>query len=137
MNALNIHDHCLVYTLSFQNRKQFYNAYILPHFDLCCASLGNCTSVIEDKLVKLQKGDARAILDVDFTVHSETMFTQLKWMTFPERVVYHKTYKCTKQWCTWLFKNRFWFYIWDSFMITQIIFQCSALYTKTQQRIIS
>ena len=60
--------------LSFQNRKQFYNAYILPHFDLCCASLGNCTSVIEDKLVKLQKRDARAILDVDFTVHSETMF---------------------------------------------------------------
>jgi len=53
--------------------------------------LGNCTSVIEDKLVKLQKRDARAILDVDFTVHSETMFTQLKWMTFPERVVYHKT----------------------------------------------
>jgi len=37
-----------------------------------------------------KKRAARAILDVDFTVPSETMFTQLKWMTFPERVVYHK-----------------------------------------------
>ena len=45
---------------------------------------------MEDKLVKLQKRSARAILDVDVTVPSETMFTQLKWMTFPERVVYHK-----------------------------------------------
>jgi len=33
---------------------------------------------MEDKLVKLQKRAARAILDVDFTVPSETMFTQLK-----------------------------------------------------------
>ena len=31
-----------------------------------------------------------AILDVNFTVPSETMFTQLKWMTFPARAVYHK-----------------------------------------------
>ena len=38
--------------LSFQNRKQFYNAYIIPHFDLCCAIWGNCTSVMEDNLVK-------------------------------------------------------------------------------------
>jgi len=45
---------------------------------------------MEDKLVKLQKRAARAILDVDVTVPSETMFTHLKWMTFPERVVYHK-----------------------------------------------
>ena len=60
--------------LSFQNRKQFYNAYILPHFDCCCVIWGNCTSVMEDKL---QKRVARAILDVDFTVPSETMFTQI------------------------------------------------------------
>ena len=33
---------------------------------------------------------ARAILDVDFTVPSETMFTQLKWMPFHERVLCHK-----------------------------------------------
>ena len=48
--------------LSFQNRKRFYNAYILPHFDLCCVIWGNCTSVMADKLVKLQKRATRAIL---------------------------------------------------------------------------
>jgi len=69
--------------LSFQNRKRFYNAYILPHFDLCCVIWGSCTSVMEEKLVKLQKRAAREILDVDFTVPAETMFTQLRWMTFP------------------------------------------------------
>ena len=57
---------------------------------MICVILGNCTSVMEDKLVKLQKRVAGEILDVDVTVPSETMFTQLKWMTFPERVVYLK-----------------------------------------------
>ena len=45
--------------------------------------IGNCISGIEDKLVKLQRRAARAIVDVEFTAPSETMFTQLKWMTFP------------------------------------------------------
>ena len=57
---------------------RFYNAYIFHHFVFCCVIWGNCTSVIEDKLVKLQKRAARAILDVDFTLPSETMYTQLK-----------------------------------------------------------
>jgi len=39
---------------------------------------------MEDKLVKLHKRASIAILDVDFTTPSETMFTQLKCMTFPE-----------------------------------------------------
>ena len=52
-----------------------------------------------DKLVKLRKRAARAILDVDITVPSETMFTHLKWMTFPERVVYHKVIQIYKIVC--------------------------------------
>ena len=59
--------------LSFQNRKRFYNAYILPHFDCCCIIWGNCTSVMDDKLVKLQKRAAIAILDVDVTVSATEM----------------------------------------------------------------
>jgi len=43
-----------------------------------------------DKLAKLQMRVARAILDVDLTVPPETIFSQLKLMTFPERVVYNK-----------------------------------------------
>ena len=34
-------------------------------------------------------------------------------------------------------KNDLFFYIWDSFKITKIIFQFSALYTKTQHRMMS
>ena len=46
---------------------------------------------MEDKLVKLQTRAARAILDVDFT--------RLTWMTFPERVVYHKAIQMYKTVC--------------------------------------
>jgi len=52
---------------------------------------------MEFKLSKFQA--ARAILDVDFTVPLETMITQLKWMTFPERVVYHKAIQMYKTVC--------------------------------------
>jgi len=80
---------------------------------------------MEDKLVKLQKWAARAILDLDFTVPTETMFTQLKWVTFPERVIYHKAIQMYKTVCG------------DSFKITKLVLQCSALYTKIQHWIIS
>ena len=66
---------------------------------MLCYIWGNCTSVMEDKLVKLQKRAARAILDVNFTLPSETMFTQLKWMTLPERAVYHKAIQMHKTVC--------------------------------------
>jgi len=82
----------------------------------------------------------RSVLDEDFTVPSETMFIQLEWMTFPERVVYHKAIQVYKTVCgdapDYLTKW-FCFYIWDSFKITKIIFQLSVLYTKTQHRISS
>ena len=41
----------------------------------------------------------RSVLDEDFTVPSETMFIQLEWMTFPERVVYHKAIQLYKTVC--------------------------------------
>jgi len=59
----------------------------------------NCTSVMDDERVKLPKGAAIAILDVDITVPLETIFTQLKWVTFPERVVYHKANQMYKTVC--------------------------------------
>ena len=30
----------IIIYLSFQNRKRFYNAYILPHFEFCCVFWG-------------------------------------------------------------------------------------------------
>ena len=55
--------------LSTENRKRFYNTYILPYFNCCCIIWGNCTHNLEEKIVKLQKSAARVILDSDFYTH--------------------------------------------------------------------
>ena len=57
--------------LSRRNRILFYNSYILPHLDLCCIIWGNCSSTLEDKLVKFQKRAARVILDCDVIHHPQ------------------------------------------------------------------
>ena len=59
--------------LSRRNGILFYNSYILPHLDCCCIIWGNCSSTLEDKLVK-----------------SSELFKELNWQTFPERVTYQK-----------------------------------------------
>jgi len=52
--------------LSRRNRILYYNSYILPHLDFCCIIWGNCSSILEDKLVKFQKRAERVILHCDF-----------------------------------------------------------------------
>ena len=71
-----------------RNRMLFYNSYILPHLDFCCIICGNCSSILEDKLVKFQKRAARVILDCDLYTPSSELFKELNWQTFPERVTY-------------------------------------------------
>jgi len=61
--------------LSRRNRILYYNSYILPHLDLCCIIWGNCSSTLEDKLVKFQKRTARVILDCDFYTPSSELLT--------------------------------------------------------------
>ena len=58
--------------LSVDNRKRFYNAYTLSHFDYCCVVWGNCSRSIEETLVR------------------HHLFSKLRWMTFPECVIYQK-----------------------------------------------
>ena len=74
--------------LSRRNRILFYNSYILPHLDFCCIIGGNCSSTLEDKLVKFQKSAARVIFDCDFYTPSSELFKELNWQTFPERDTY-------------------------------------------------
>jgi len=57
--------------LSRRNTILFYNSYILPHLDFCCIISGNCSSTLEDKLVKFQKRAARVILDVICIYHPQ------------------------------------------------------------------
>ena len=82
--------------LSTDNCKSFYNAYILLHFDFCCVIWANCIHNLEVKIVKLQKRAARLILDCDFYTPSCMIFSELKWMTFPKRVLYQKAIQMFK-----------------------------------------
>ena len=72
--------------LSRRNRILFYDSYILPHLDLCCIIWGNCSTTLEDKLVKFQKRAVRVILDCDFYTASSELFKELNWQTFPQKV---------------------------------------------------
>ena len=81
--------------LSTENLNDFITD-IFPHFDFCCVIWGNCTHYMEEKTVRLQKMAARVILDWDFYTPSSTMFSDLKWMSFPERVIYRKAIQTLK-----------------------------------------
>ena len=74
--------------LSIHSRKLFFNAYILPHLDYCCAIWGCSTSQYLNQLFKFQKRAARIILDQPYDAPSATLFQQLKWMTIFERIEY-------------------------------------------------
>ena len=77
--------------LSRRNIILFYNSYILPHLELCCIIWGNCSSTLQEKLVKFQKR-ARVILGCDFYTPSSKLFKELYWQTFPERVTYQNNF---------------------------------------------
>ena len=76
--------------LNIPTRKLFYNAYILPHLDYCCSVRGNASTELMTSIIKFQKRAARSILDKPIETPSEELFAELKWITFPERVLYQK-----------------------------------------------
>jgi len=69
---------------------------ILPHLDYCCVIWGNCSRSLEEKIVKILKRAGRLILNKDFDTTSTFLFSQLKWMTITERVIYQKVIKMYK-----------------------------------------
>ena len=71
-------------------RILYYNAYIQPIMDYCDTIWGNCTKYNIDRIVKLQKRAARIILDQPYDSPSSPLFKELKWLSFPKRVSYHK-----------------------------------------------
>ena len=69
--------------------KLYYKSYILPILDYGCLIWGRCSTSNTNRLIKLQKRAARKILKVDLMTPSTQMFSELKWLPFPERVKYH------------------------------------------------
>ena len=65
--------------------------YILPHINYCCNVHSGETSVVKliDCMVKFQKRAARIILDTCKSI--ETLFAELNWVTFPDRVKIQKS----------------------------------------------
>ena len=76
--------------LNVPTRKLFYNAYILPHLDYCCSIWGNANTELMNTVVKFQKQAAGSILDKPIKTPSVELFSELKWMMFPDRVIYQK-----------------------------------------------
>jgi len=56
----------------------------------------NCNTALEDRLVRFQKRAARLILDLDVLTPFTRLFNTIKWVSFPERVVYHKALQMYK-----------------------------------------
>ena len=87
-------------------RKLFVNSYILPHIDYCCVIWGNFSITPVQSLEKLLKKSARLILDEVLdrqnTTPSHVLYTNLRWMSIPERISYHRAvqvYKCLNCMC--------------------------------------
>jgi hypothetical protein len=78
------------YYLSIPMRKLYFNSYILPHLDYCCTIWGNCNSDLINSVICFQKRAARLILDVNIDTSSETLFKELRWMKFDERIKFKK-----------------------------------------------
>ena len=76
--------------LSISFRKLFFNAFILPHIDYCCTVWGNLNTTFINTVVKFQKRAERIILDKDMETPSSELFSELKWMMFPDRVIHQK-----------------------------------------------
>ena len=82
--------------LSIYSRTLFYNAYILPHLDYCCVIWGYCYRSLEEQIVRFQKRAGILILNKDVDTPSTFLFSQLKWMTFPEWVIYQNAIQMYK-----------------------------------------
>ena len=91
--------------LQVNARKLFVNSYILPHINYCCVIWGNCSITLVHSLEKLKKS-ARLIrdevLDRQNTTPSHVLYKNLRWISIPERISYHRAvqvYKCLNGMC--------------------------------------
>lgn len=71
-------------------RRQFFNSFILPHFDYCLSVWGSCEEPLYmRRLDRLMKKGMRLILNCPFDTPSNFMYQKMKW--FPLKYRYkHK-----------------------------------------------
>ena len=59
---------------------RFFNSCIHNLFIYCSSAWGNCSNFLLSRLLLLQKGAARLLLDADFSQPSVSLFSKLKWL---------------------------------------------------------
>ena len=113
------------------NMKLYYNSYILPIMDYGCMICGRCSKQNTLRILKLQKRAARIILKADITTPSKTLFSELNWLAFPQRVQYHT--------CTMVYKALNGLaseYISDVYLRPKVILHCLFIYLFRILRVI-
>ena len=64
--------------------------YILPYIDYGSVTWGSASATNIERISKLQKRAARIILRADYDTPSVDMFSQLGWLSIPDRLKYNK-----------------------------------------------
>ena len=86
----------LTFYLTYDMKKLFYNAYIMSVFDYCCPVWANVSNSELSKVKNIQKKAARIILKRSNGNSAVSLFNDLKWLSFDNRLNYHigvMTYK--------------------------------------------
>ena len=71
-------------------QKVYYQRYILPYIDYGSVTWGSASATNIERISKLQKCAARIILRADYDTPSVDMFSQLGWLSIPDRLKYNK-----------------------------------------------
>ena len=71
-------------------QKVYYQGYILPYIDYGSVTWGSASATNIERISKLQKRAARIILRADYDTPSVDMFSQLGWLSIPDRLKYNK-----------------------------------------------
>ena len=76
---------------------KLYNALVMPLIDYCDVTYTSSTSTCISKVDRLMMKGGRIVLNVPYDTPTIVVLDRLKWLTFKERILYHKQlqmYKC-------------------------------------------
>jgi len=74
--------------LNYETMKLFFNSYILPHMDYCCAIWCSATRSNLKKVISIQKRAAKIIMNKPFSSPSIPIFNKLGWLSFENRCTF-------------------------------------------------
>ena len=76
--------------LDQESATTLFNALVLPLVDYCDTVYGVCSKSLQCKVERLLYKGGRIILDMPWDTPSRIVIEKLKWLTFPERLFFHR-----------------------------------------------